>query len=83
MAGGGNSGKNRRAEITGNLSTRSALTNMRRELDLDLIFPVKDEPSARLMRLKAECLCNAGVITEREKQAVDTKAANARCKEAA
>ena len=56
---------------------------MRRELDLDLIFPIKDEPSAWLMSLKADCLYSAGVITERDKLAVQAKAANARRQEAA
>jgi hypothetical protein len=35
---------------------------MRSGLDLEVIFPIKDEPSARLMRLKAECLLAARVI---------------------
>ena len=31
-------------------------------LDLELIVPINDEASARLMILKAECLLQAGVI---------------------
>jgi hypothetical protein len=30
-------------------------------LDLDLIFPIRDVPSADLMMLKAACLWNAGL----------------------
>ena len=44
---------------------------------MELIFPIKDEPSARLMSLKAECLHTAGVISEREEQAVLGRAAKA------
>jgi hypothetical protein len=43
---------------------------MRRPLTMEVIFPIKDEPSARLMTLKAECLHMAGVISEHEEQAV-------------
>ena len=39
-------------------------------LDLALIFPIKDAPSACLMSLKAECLYKAGVLSEAEKQAI-------------
>jgi hypothetical protein len=42
---------------------------------MELIFPIRDEPSARLMSLKAECLHTAGVISEREEQAVLGRAA--------
>ena len=58
---------------------------MRRELelDLDLIFPINDEPSAWLMGLKADCLFRAGVISERQKQAVRAKAEDAHCRQAA
>jgi hypothetical protein len=43
---------------------------MRNDLDIDLIFPIKDEVSAFLMWLKAESLCEAGVIDTEEKLAV-------------
>ena len=35
---------------------------MRHELNIDLIFPIKDEISAALMCLKAELLFEAGII---------------------
>ena len=47
---------------------------MRAKLDLNDVFPIKDEASAKLMRFKAECLLRAGIITERERQAVDARA---------
>ena len=37
---------------------------------MELIFPIRDEPLARLMSLKAECLHTAGVISVCEEQAV-------------
>ncbi len=39
-------------------------------LDIDLIFPIKDEVSAWLMYLKAELLFEAGVIDSNELSAV-------------
>ena len=33
-----------------------------RDLNFDLVFPIKDEVSAWLMCLKAEALCEAGII---------------------
>ena len=36
-------------------------------LDLDLTFPIRDVPSANLMRLKATCLWNAGIIDDGER----------------
>ena len=42
---------------------------------MGLIFPISDEPSARLISLKAECLHTAGVISEHEEQAVLGRAA--------
>ena len=50
---------------------------MHRPLTMELIFPIRDEPSARLMRVKAQCLYRAGVISEREEQAVLGRAAKA------
>jgi hypothetical protein len=44
-------------------------------LDLDLIFPVNDEASARLMITKTECLLYAGVIDVAEACAVFRRAA--------
>ena len=38
--------------------------------DLNQLFPIHDLPSARLMKLKAICLCRAGVLSEAEKAAV-------------
>ncbi len=35
---------------------------MRSELFFDHIFPIRNAASARLMRLKADCLLEAGVI---------------------
>ena len=48
---------------------------MRRGLDIELIFPIKDEASARLMSLKAELLCESGVIDPDDKRAVLVRAA--------
>jgi hypothetical protein len=50
---------------------------MHRLLDMELIFPIRDEPSAQLMSLKAECLYIAGVISKCEEQLVLGKAAKA------
>ena len=50
---------------------------MHRSLKLELIFPIRDRPSAQLMALKAECLHMAGVISAREEQAVLERAAKA------
>jgi hypothetical protein len=43
---------------------------MYRSLTMELIFPIRDWPSARLMGLKADRLHTAGVISEHEEQAV-------------
>ena len=48
---------------------------MHRALDMELIFPIRDEPSAQLMSLKAECLQSAGLISKSEQRAVLGKAA--------
>ena len=50
---------------------------MHLSINMELIFPIRDEPSARLMTLKAECLHVAGVISEHEEQAVLGRAAKA------
>jgi hypothetical protein len=44
---------------------------------MELIFPIRDEPSAQLMTLKAECLHSAGLISKNEERAVLGKAAKA------
>jgi len=48
---------------------------MRRDLDIDLVFPIKDEVSSWLMCLKAEALCEAGIIDTDEMSAVLERAA--------
>ena len=50
---------------------------MHRSLDMELIFPIRDEPSAQLMSLKAACLHFAGLISKNEERAVLGKAAKA------
>lgn len=46
---------------------------MKSPVNLQLIFPIKDAPSASFMSFKASCLCGAGIITESEKQWVDAR----------
>ena len=46
---------------------------MTRDLELELIFPIRDKPSALFMELKADCLRKAGIIGELEKQWVASK----------
>lgn len=46
---------------------------MIRDLYLELIFPIHDGPSASFMEIKADCLRNAGIISEQEKQWVASK----------
>jgi hypothetical protein len=48
---------------------------MRAGLTFNLLFPIKDEPSAKLMSLKAERLCAAGVIDVVEKRIILERAA--------
>ena len=50
---------------------------MHRSRDMELIFPIRDEPSAQFMSLKAECLHRAGLISKSEQRAVLGKAAEA------
>ena len=45
-----------------------------RAWDIESIFPIKDAASAALMVIKADCLHNAGVISDGEKQWVHTRA---------
>src|SRR5437660_3606753 len=42
--------------------------------DLDRIFPIVDGPSAQLMKVKALCLNDAGVITAMQKVVIDRRA---------
>ena len=46
---------------------------MKSPVNLELIFPIEDAPSASFMSFKASCLHDAGIITESEKQWVDAK----------
>jgi hypothetical protein len=41
---------------------------------MELIFPIKDAASAALMVIKADCLHNAGVISDGEKEWVHSRA---------
>jgi hypothetical protein len=50
-------------------------SRVRRDLDIDLIFPMKDEVSAWLMCIKAELLFEAGIIDSDEMSAVLNRAA--------
>ena len=43
-------------------------------LDLDLTFPIRDVPSADVMRLKATRLWNAGIIGDGERELVQQRA---------
>ena len=47
---------------------------MRSGLSLDSIFPIRDDASAQLMRLKADCLLQAGVINAEERLTVYARA---------
>ena len=42
-------------------------------LDMQLIFPIRDRPSALFMEVKADCLFKAGIIDDRERQWVRAK----------
>jgi hypothetical protein len=46
---------------------------MQRALDMEAIFPIKDAASAALMAIKADYLHKAGLISEREKQWVNSR----------
>jgi hypothetical protein len=46
---------------------------MKKPVNLELIFPIKDAPSASFMSLKANCLLDAGIITEAQKQWVEAR----------
>ena len=47
---------------------------MQRAWDIELIFPIKDAASAALMVIKADCLHDAGVISDGEKEWVHSRA---------
>jgi hypothetical protein len=47
---------------------------MQRQLDMEALFPITDAASAALMAIKADCLRKAGVISDQEKQWVDSRA---------
>ena len=40
---------------------------------MEAIFPIKDAALAALMAIKADCLRKAGVISDQEKQWVDSR----------
>ena len=46
---------------------------MKSPVNLELIFPIQDAPSASFMSFKASCLREAGIITESEKRWVDAR----------
>ena len=48
---------------------------MRHDLNIEMIFPMKDDVSAWLMCVKAETLCQAGIIDTNELNAVLERAA--------
>ena len=53
----------------------ATMNGMRHDLNIDLVFPIKDEVSAWLMCLKAESLYEAGIIDTDEMSAVLERAA--------
>ena len=63
------------ARIAAAADPNGAFDRMRHELNIDLIFPIKDEISAALMCLKAELLFEAGIIDADEMSAVIERAA--------
>jgi hypothetical protein len=48
---------------------------MRDDLNIDLVFPIRDDVSAGLMCVKAELLYDAGVISAKELNVVIARAA--------
>jgi hypothetical protein len=50
------------------------MPNLPSTLDMDRIFPIPDAPSARLMKLKAHCLYRAGILSEKQRQAIARRA---------
>jgi len=51
---------------------KGLVRTMKTRVNLVLIFPIKD-PSASFMSFKANCLLDAGIITEAQKQWVDAR----------
>ena len=51
----------------------AGVRTMKTPVNLELIFPIKDAPSASFMSFKANCLLDAGIITEAEKQWVEAR----------
>ncbi len=49
-------------------------SRMKRNLDRDLIFPIRDRASAILMQTKADCLRRVGVINDEERKRVHSQA---------
>ena len=48
---------------------------MHDDLNIDLVFPIRDDVSARLMWIKAELLYDAGIINTKELEVVTERAA--------
>jgi len=46
---------------------------MKSSINLELLFPIKDALSASFMSFKADCLLEAGIITECDKQWVEAR----------
>ena len=61
---------------TGHLA-QGQVTMKHHPLDLDIIFPIRDAASASFMALKADCLLQAGIIDDRERQQVQSRANSA------
>jgi len=60
--------------VDGLTHTLDLISAMQDTLNIPLIFPIKDTASATLMLIKAECLHKAGLISEGEKQWVESRA---------
>jgi hypothetical protein len=56
---------------------RAGTRLLRDNLNIDLVFPIRDEISAWLMCLKAELLYDAGIVNDNELDAVIERAAAA------
>jgi hypothetical protein len=70
---GAQTGENARHPRKGTGGGTSRYSAMQRPLDMEAIFPIKDAASAALMAIKADCLRKAGVISDQEKQWVDSR----------
>jgi len=49
------------------------LRTMKTPVNLELVFPITDAPSASFMSFKANCLLDAGIITDAEKHWVEAR----------